>query len=181
MADGLAAAEAIRNRLHTGELSSGDIFGTREFLKNNYEYRMTAAIAGIYGNSRDEAVYPSLALDSSGQPLDGAHRYSLRFPPGQLPPANAFWSVTMYEMPASLLVDNPIDRYLINSPMLPKLKQDADGGYTIYVQHDSPGKAKEANWLPAPKGPFVMAMRIYWPKQEVLDGSWQKPALVRIE
>ena len=81
----------------------------------------------------------------------------------------------MYELPSSLLSANPLNRYLINSPMLPKLKHDADGGLTLYVQHDSPGKTKEANWLPAPNGPFFMAMRLYWPGPAALDGSWKAP------
>ena len=78
----------------------------------------------------------------------------MRFAPGQLPPVNAFWSLTMYELPQSLLVANPLNRYLINSPMLPQFKRDADGGLTLLIQNESPGKDKEANWLPAPKGPF---------------------------
>ena len=97
------------------------------------------------------------AVDADGQKLDGANRYTLHFAPGQLPPVNAFWSLTMYELPASLLVANPINRYLINSPMLPQFEQRrrrrAD---TFYIQNESPGKDKEPNWLPAPKGPFVM-------------------------
>jgi len=80
-------------------------------------------------------------------------------------------------MPQSLLVANPIDRYLINSPMLPSLKKDADGGVTLYIQNESPGKDREANWLPAPKGPFMMAMRLYWPKEEALEGKWTAPTL----
>ena len=106
-------------------------------------------------------------------------RYTVRFRPGQLPPVNAFWSLTMYELPASLLTENPIDRYLINSPMEPNLVRGADGGITIYVQHQSPGKDKEPNWLPAPKGPFFMVLRQYWPKPEALDGSWKVPQAVR--
>ena len=90
----------------------------------------------------------------TGQKLDGANRYTVHFAPGQLPPVNAFWSLTMYELPQSLLVANPINRYLLNSPMLPQFVKDADGGLTFYVQNESPGKDKEPNWLPAPKGPF---------------------------
>ena len=86
----------------------------------------------------------------------------------------------MYELPASLLVANPINRYLINSPMLPQLKRDADGGVTLIIQNESPGKDKESNWLPAPKGPFAMYMRLYWPKEGALDGKWQAPALKRV-
>ena len=85
--------------------------------------------------------------------------------------------VTMYNLPQQLLVKNPINRYLINSPMLPSLKLDPDGGLTIDIQADSPGAERESNWLPAPKGPFVMFMRYYWPKAELLDGQWTTPAV----
>ena len=112
-------------------MTSGDLFGTREYLKNNYLYRMAAAVLGIYGNSKQEAMYPVYAVDADGQKLDGANRYTVRFAPGQLPPVNAFWSLTMYELPQSLLVANPINRYLLNSPMLPQFVKDADGGLTL--------------------------------------------------
>ena len=95
------------------------MIGTREHLKGNYLYRMAAAVIGIYGNSKEEAMYPIYGVDAEGHPLNGANRYVLHFAPGKLPPVNAFWSLTMYELPASLLVANPINRYLINSPMLP--------------------------------------------------------------
>ena len=87
----------------------------------------------------------------------------------------------MYGMPQSLLVANPINRYLINSPMLPQLKRDADGGLTLLIQNESPGKDKEANWLPAPKGSFVMAMRLYWPKEEAVEGKWTAPPAKKAE
>lgn len=175
MADAWKDHDALKLRLDKGEITSGELFGTREFLKNDYLKRMVAATAGIYGNSRDEALYPALSLDSTGQRLDGSNKYVVRFAPGQLPPVNAFWSLTMYEMPSSLLVANPLKRYLINSAMLPTLKKDADGGITLYIQHDTPGKALESNWLPSPAGPFAMALRLYWPKPEALDGSWKAP------
>lgn len=163
-------------------LSSVDFFGTRQFLKNNYLYRMAGAVRGIYGNSREEAIYRGYLTDASGQSLDGRHgRYTLRFAPGQLPPVNAFWSLTMYELPSRLLVANPLDRYLINSPMLPALKRDPDGGTTIYVQHESPGADREANWLPAPDGPFLIALRAFWPKPTLLDGSWNQPPITRTD
>jgi hypothetical protein len=162
--------------LDDGTLTSGDLFGTREAMKNNYLNRWLGTI-GIYGNSKQEAMYPIYRIDADGQKLSGANRYSIRFAPGQLPPVNAFWSLTMYELPASLLVANPINRYLINSPMLPQLQRDADGGLTLLIQNVSPGKEKEANWLPAPKGPFAMYMRLYWPKPEALDGKWTAPPL----
>jgi hypothetical protein len=87
----------------------------------------------------------------------------------------------MYDGKTQLLVANPIDRYLINSPMLPDLKKNADGSLTLYVQHDSPGADKESNWLPAPAGPIYVVMRLYWPKQEALDGTWQPPRVVKAD
>ena len=177
MADALAELAALQKRIDAKEVTSGEMFGTREYLKNNYLYRMAAAVNGIYGNSEAEAIYPLLALDNEGQKPDGSKRYTLRFAPGQLPPVNAFWSMTMYRMPEILLVENPIKRYLLNSPMLPQFEHDADGGLTLYIQNESPGKELEPNWLPAPKGPFAMYMRLYWPEQAALDGSWQAPEL----
>jgi hypothetical protein len=186
LAQGIADAWAgfatfQQTKIDTQQVSSGEMFGTREYLKNNYLYRMAAAVLGIFGNSKREAMYPIYSVDSDGQKLDGANRYKLRLAPGQLPPVNAFWSLTMYTMPESLLVENPIDRYLINSPMLPQLQRDADGGLTLSIQSDSPGKEKESNWLPAPKGPFAMAMRLYWPKAEALDGTWTAPPVKRAQ
>jgi hypothetical protein len=135
---------------------------------------------GIYGNSKEEANYPVYFVDAEGSPLDGAsNSYTVRFEPGQLPPVNSFWSLTMYELPSSLLTENSINRYLINSPMLPDLVRDADGGVTLYIQYPSPGTDKEANWLPAPDGPFFMVLRQYWPKPEALDGTWKVPPAVR--
>jgi hypothetical protein len=181
MADGLKAYEEFkRTQVDTGKVTAGDMFGTREYLKNNYMARMAGAILGIYGNSKEEALYPLYSLDAAGTPLEGTRRYTLRFASGELPPVHAFWSLTMYELPASLLVANPLNRYLINSPMLPDMKRDSDGGITLYIQNESPGKDKEANWLPAPKGPFLMFMRLYWPKPAALDGTWRQPPLMAV-
>ena len=175
-------AQYKATQIDTGRKSSADGFGTREFLRNDYLARMSSAVLGIYGNSKEEANYPAYFTDSQGKPLDGAsNRYTVRFEPGRLPPVNSFWSLTMYELPASLLTENPIDRYLIDSPMEPELVRDADGGITLYVQHESPGEDKKANWLPAPKGPFFMIMRQYWPKPEALDGTWKAPPATRVE
>jgi hypothetical protein len=172
--------EGLVKLFDAGKVTSGDVFGTRQYLKNNYLYRMGAAVMGIYGNSKQEAMYPVYGVDEAKQKLNGANRYTVRFAPGQLPPVHAFWSLTMYELPASLLVANPINRYLINSPMLPQLKHDADGGLTLFIQNESPGKDKEANWLPAPKGPFIMYMRLYWPKAQAVEGKWTAPPLKRV-
>ncbi len=165
--------------------SRGDIsnfFGTRAFLHNDFVARATGAQTGIGANSKEEALYPLYEKDSSGQPLDGSKaRYTLHFNKGEFPPVNAFWSLTMYGLPQQLLVENPIRRYLINSPMLPNLKLDAEGGLTIYIQADSPGNDKESNWLPAPKAPFMLAMRYYLPKPELLAGTWKSPAVIRVQ
>jgi hypothetical protein len=187
LANGIADAwkeleQLEKTDIASGRVTSGDLCGTREYLKNNYLYRFACAVIGIYGNSKEEALYPVYRADAEGQPLDASKsRYTLRFEPGKFPPAYAFWSVTLYDLPASLLVANPLNRYLINSPMLPDLKRDADGGVTIYIQQDSPGQDNESNWLPTPNGLFWLAMRLYWPKPEALDGTWKQPPLRRAE
>ena len=183
MADAWAALDSLKkNEIATGKLTSGEVFGTRAFLKNNYLYRMAGADLGIFGNSEQEAMYPIYSVDANGDPLDGSkHSYTLHFGPGQAPPVDAFWSLTMYEMPQSLLYANSINRYLINSPMLPNLVKDADGGITLYVQHDSPGTAKQANWLPAPAGPFSAVLRLYLPGPAALDGTWKTPPLEAVK
>ena len=140
---------------------------------------MAAAVLGIWGNSAEEAIYPAYYVDAEGRPLDGTHHYTVRFAPDQLPPVHAFWSLTMYELPASLLVANPVDRYLLNSTMLDDFVRDEEGGITLYLQHDSPGADKEPNWLPAPEGPFSAVLRLYWPKPAALDGTWTPPPAVR--
>jgi hypothetical protein len=182
MADAWAEFESYKKSdIDTGKVSSADGFGTRAFLDGRYLDRMASAVLGIYGNSKDEAVYPAYFTDADGQPTAGGNRYTLRFGPDQLPPVNSFWSLTLYELPASLLSANELNRYLINSPMLSQLKKDADGGLTLYIQHESPGAENEPNWLPAPSGPFFMVMRLYWPKPEALDGKWKAPPLERTQ
>lgn len=179
-ADAWEAFAGVAKKMDEGKITSGDVFGTREFLGNNYLYRWLGTI-GIYGNAKEEAIYPVLAVDSNGEKLNGANRYTLTFPAGELPPVNAFWSTTMYELPQSLLVANPINRYLLNSTMMSQFVKDADGGITLYFQNESPGKDKEANWLPAPKGPFWVILRLYWPKEAALDGSWAVPKVIKVD
>jgi len=166
--------------IDTKKLTAADIFGTRDYLDNNYLYRMTAGVMGPYGNSKHEAMYPFYGVDADGQSLTGASRYALHFAPGQLPPVHAFWSLTMYQIPESLLVANPLNRYLINSPMLPQLKHDPDGGLTLHLQHENPGPDDEANWLPTPSGPFLTFLRLYWPMEEAINGTWHEPPLQRL-
>lgn len=162
-------------------------FGDAAFINGDWLKRAAGAKAGIYGNDAVEATYPLGKFDSEDKPLDGSkHNYTLTFPAGQLPPVNAFWSLTMYDGKTQLLIENPINRYLINSPMLPNLKKNADGSITLYIQHKSPGTDKESNWLPAPNGPIYTAMRLYWPKTEepsilpVGKGAWQPPGIKRV-
>ncbi|MBV8454929.1 MAG: DUF1254 domain-containing protein, partial [Deltaproteobacteria bacterium] len=177
-ADAWQAFAELQKQIDAGKVTAGDLFGTRQYMKNNYLYRFAGAVLGIYGNSKQEALYPVYFVDSSGQPLTASkHGYQLRFAKGQLPPVNAFWSLTMYNLPQRLLVANPLNRYLINSAMLPDLKRDADGGLALYIQHDSPGAEKESNWLPAPDGPFFLILRLYLPKAAAFDGDWKQPPL----
>jgi len=184
--DGIRDAKAEfatfkKERVDTHQVISGDFFGTRDHLNNNYLYRYAGANMGIFGNSADEAAYIGYFVDSTGKPANGAkHSYTLHFAKDQLPPADAFWSLTMYDGKSKLLVANHQQRYLINSRMLPNLKRDADGGLTLYVQHSVPLKEQRSNWLPAPHGPFYAVLRLYLPKPEVANGQWQQPALTPI-
>jgi hypothetical protein len=162
----------------------GSLFGDRQFFSGDWLKRAAAAKGGIYGNDAVEAVYPQTRTVADGEALDGSrHSYTLTFAAGQLPPVNAFWSVTMYDGKTQLLIENPINRYLINSPMLPGMKKNADGSLTLYIQNKSPGPDKEANWLPAPNGEIYLVMRLYWPRPEapsVLpagEGTWQPPGI----
>jgi hypothetical protein len=161
------------------------ITGDRAFFNGDWLKRAEAAKAGIYGNDAVEAMYPLTTALPNGEPLDGSkHNYTLTFAAGQFPPVNAFWSVTMYDGKSQLLIKNPINRYLINSPMLPNMKLDAERRLMLYIQKDSPGKDKESNWLPAPNGPIYLVMRLYWPKTEppsILppgEGTWKPPGIV---
>jgi hypothetical protein len=146
--------------------------------------RAVAAQAGIYGNSPEEAMYPFTRKDSTGRTLDGRNNYTLAFPADQLPPVNAFWSITMYDGKSQLLIKNPINRYLINSPMLPGMKKNTDGSLTLYVQNKSPGEDRVSNWLPAPVGSIYLVMRLYWPRDappSILPsgrGTWQPPGVM---
>lgn len=166
----------------------GSAFGNRAYYNGDWLLRAAAARSGIYGNDAEEAMYPMTRWLANGEPLDGSkHNYTLTFKTGQSPPVNAFWSITMYDGKTQLLIKNPINRYLINSPMLPSLKKNKDGSLTIYIQKKSPSKDKVANWLPAPDGPIYLVMRLYWPKTtppSILppgEGTWQPPAIVAVK
>jgi len=186
MKDGLAKVERY---LATGDKDIngwkiGSLFGDRSFFKGNWLKRAAAAKGGIYGNDAAEAMYPYTKTLPDGEVLDGSkHAYTLTFAAKQFPPVNAFWSVTMYDGKTQLLIENPINRYLINSPMVPGMKKNADGSLTLYIQKDSPGADKEPNWLPAPNDLIYLVMRLYWPKAtppSILPpgaGTWKPPAI----
>ncbi len=160
--------------------------GAPDGYNGDWMLRAVAAKAGIYGNSTEEATYPFTRTAATGETLDGSKgRYTLTFAGNGFPPVNAFWSVTMYHGGNQLLVQNPIDRYLINTPMLPQMKRNADGGVTLYIQKDDPGGDRTPNWLPAPDGPIYLVMRLYWPKTEqpallpIGQGQWKPPGVVK--
>ncbi|WP_248730380.1 DUF1254 domain-containing protein [Pseudomonas sp. MWU13-2517] len=183
IADGKAEFAAFKkDKIDTHQVSHGDLFGSRDRLKNNYLYRYAGANLHMFGNSPDEAAYLTYSVDSEGKPANGArHSYTVHFAKDQLPPADAFWSLTMYEAKTKLLVPNHKKRYLLNSRMLPNFKLDADGGLTLALQHHEPPKAEQSNWLPAPPGPFYAVLRIYLPKPEVANGQWQLPPLTPLK
>jgi hypothetical protein len=145
---------------------------------NYYLKRAIVAQQGLGANVPQDAMYPLNLGDQAGRPLDGANKYALHFDKGDLPPVDAFWSVTLYD-PDGYQVANPLNRFAVSSWM--PLKYDPDGSLTLYIQNDNPGKDKEANWLPAPKGPFNLTMRLYAPKTEALIGKWSPPPVTKSE
>jgi hypothetical protein len=143
----------------------------------DYTWRAVVALVGLGANLPEDAVYPRATTDVSGRALTGKNHYVVRFLKGQLPAVNAFWSLTLYNAKQAF-VQNPIQRYAIGDR--DKLKTDADGSVTIYIQHDSPGKEKESNWLPAPPDSFNLVLRLYWPGSEILTGAWKMPPVERV-
>src|SRR5213593_854841 len=185
--------EKIKQYLASGQKNIngwkvGSLFGDSAFYNGDWLKRAAAAQAGIYGNDAAEAMYPMTKTLADGEARDGSkHNYTLTFAAGQFPPVNAFWSVTMYDGKTQLLIKNPITRYLINSPMMPNMKKNADGSRTLYIQKDSPGADKESNWLPAPNDLIYLVLRLYWPKTEppsILppgEGTWKPPGIVKAQ
>ncbi|WP_336516910.1 DUF1254 domain-containing protein [Pollutibacter soli] len=143
----------------------------------NYNERALIAYMGLGANLPEDAIYPSTSVDANGNALNGANKYVLHFDKGKTPPANAFWSLTMYD-PDGYMVANAINRNAIGDRS--NLKKNSDGSVDIIIQNESPGKAVESNWLPAPKGDFNVLLRVYWPKTEMLDGSWNIPAIKKL-
>ena len=155
----------------------GEGFGYRSMVGGKDLLRAAANMVGLYGNNPEEAYNFGAAKDGDGEPLDASkHNYVIHFETP--PPVKAFWSVTMYKLPTPLFVANPIKRYSIGD-RTPGFEPNEDGSMTIYLQHESPGPEKEANWLPTPDGPFALSLRIYWPEQDVLEGKWQPSAITK--
>jgi len=188
--DGFEEIEATAAELGGDPLASAKVFGTRDFLRESasknygwddfYLLRTVAAHMGVYGNSGIEAIYPTYLVDSEGAPLDGSQNdYRVTFAEGELPPVKAFWSMTMYDGRTQLLIDNPLDRYLLNSTMLEQFVKGEDDSLTLYIQKESPGGDTESNWLPAPDGPFYMVLRLYGPERAALEGEWKPPPALR--
>ena len=147
-----------------------------EYFGNNYLFRAAIGYQAMFVNTPIEAYYPGVFKDTDGKVLDGSsEKYTITFPKGKTPPVGAFWSVTMYDAKKRLMVENKLNRYKIGSA--DKLVVEKDGSTAIYIQADSPGKDKEANWLPAPKEPFYLLMRMYLPKIEVLNGQYEIPGV----
>ena len=165
----------------------GSLPGDQAHYNGDWVMRAATAKAGIYGNDAAEAVYPLGRVDVDGNILDTSkHNYTLTFAADSMPPVSAFWSLTMYYGKSQLMVENQINRYLVNTAMVPAMAKNSDGSVTIYIQKDSPGKDRETNWLPAPDDTAYMVMRLYWPKPAtgavsilpVGKGTWQPPGFV---
>ena len=172
---GILESEKELNQRISRTTSSLDLFGTQAELKNNYLIRATAAAMGLFGNTKEEAVYSGSMTDDSSQPLTGNNSYLLHFTKAQVPPVTYFWSITLYSLPARYLIKNPINRYSIGD-RTKGLQRDPDGGLSIYLQATSPGKEKSGNWLPTPvHGPFNYVIRLYGPGPDVTSGHWQQP------
>jgi hypothetical protein len=177
MREGEAAITAA-----TVTLKAAEVVGTRDDLGNDYVKRAVAAKLGRFANSKEEALDTLYRTDAEGKPLDASDaRYVLRLNSENLPPVNAFWSLTLYDGQSNSLVSNALGRYRISSSMTSTLARDADGGLTLYVQQRFPAEEQLSNLLPAPNGPFYMVMRLYWPKPEAYDGTWTPPLVWRAE
>ena len=162
---------------------NGWMFTTKTGLYgSDYLQRAVVTFFGLGANRPQDAIYPTSEMDAEGKTYDGAHQYVMHFDKGQMPPAKAFWSLTMYNA-QYFFVENPLKRYTLSSRN--KFKTNRDGSVDLYIQNASPGQDKEANWLPAPPDRFVLMLRLYWPYEpphvSILDGSWKPPAVQMVQ
>jgi hypothetical protein len=182
---------AVKRMAATWESLGKDVNGWRVTTVGgrygtNYLERGAWAARGWPSQLPNVSVYPTTYVDSNGQKLTGANKYTLTFPKGQLPPVNpqAFWSITMYENTPTGLWFYPNSLNKLTVSPRNKLKYNQDGSLTLYFQHESPGKAEQANWLPAPQGPFALTLRMYWPNTKppsILDGTWSPPEVKKVQ
>jgi hypothetical protein len=174
----------MKEGILTGDmtLTHGWVFTTKTGLYGtSYLQRALITAIGLGANRPQDAVYPTSEGPTILGSYDGAKKYVMHFPKGQLPPVNGFWSITMYDA-AYFFVANPLNRYSISARQ--DLKANADGSVDLYFQNESPGADKESNWLPAPKDKFILMLRMYWPKEEapsIIDGTWKIPQVKAVE
>ncbi len=164
-----------------GRPMNGWVFTTKTGIYGtDYLQRALITAIGLGANRPQDAVYPTSETDAAGQPYDGANKYVLHFDKGQMPPAKGFWSLTMYNA-EYFFVANPLNRYTLSARNTFKL--NADGSVDLYLQNQNPGPDKEANWLPAPAGRFILMLRLYWPTESppsIIDGTWKPPAVTKV-
>lgn len=175
---GQAKIIAEARKPHGQKINGWDFMIKTGSYGTDYLLRAVIALVGLGANLPKDAIYPHATEDSDGQPLNGANRYVIHFPKGEVPPVNAFWSITMYN-DRQAFVENPIDRYAIGDR--DKLEFNDDRSLTIYIQHDSPGRERESNWLPAPADSFNLILRLYWPSKEIIHGTWKMPPVERVK
>jgi len=165
-----------------GTMENGWTFTTKTGLYGtDYLQRALVTAIGLGANRPQDAVYPTSEVDAEGKPYSGANKYVMHFPKGQLPPADGFWSLTMYNG-EYFFVANPLNRYSISARQ--NLKANADGSTDLYIQNESPGADKESNWLPAPTDKFILMLRLYWPKEKspsIINGTWKIPAVKTVK
>jgi hypothetical protein len=163
---------------NAGKMENGWVFSTKTGIYGtDYLQRALITAIGLGANRPEDAIYPTSETAVNGKPYEGANRYVIRFAKGQMPPVNGFWSLTMYDS-EYFFVQNPLNRYTLSSRS--KLKANKDGSVDLYIQNASPGKGKEANWLPAPADPFKLMFRFYWPKAAIIDSTWKPPEVMAI-
>lgn len=187
MKEALADMKTLTVETAKDPMAGAKSFGTREHLKkssshfnqpNFYLQRAVVAQVGIYGNSAEEAIYFGYIFNENQEPYNAAlNNYTMKFETNNLPPVNAFWSLSMYDGKTQLFIHNSLSRYLLNSSMASSFIKEDDGSIVLYLQKDSPGKDRESNWLPAPDGPFYTILRMYMPKEQVLNGDWPMPKM----
>lgn len=176
-----AFAKIMAHFKEAGNNINGWVFTTKTGqYGTDYLQRALITAIGLGANRPQDAVYPTSEVDNTGKPYDGANKYVLHFDKGQFPPAEGFWSLTMYDA-GMFFVDNPLGRYTLSQRNT--FTPNPDGSVDLYLQHQNPGPEKEANWLPAPTGKFNLMLRLYWPKEtppSIIDGTWKPPAVQQV-